>query len=129
MVDRIELENQAKKSFRQSIGKDYVVKVWKEDRDNWKTADIVISTVQSLLASSRYRDFSPNDFNLIISDEAHRSIGGNARAVFEYFTGYKIGLTATPKDFLKNTKELSNTAAIKNNRFIVKSKVSICSKR
>ena len=109
LVDRIELENQAKKSFNQSIGKDYVVKVWKEDRDNWKTADIVISTVQSLLASSRYRDFSPNDFDLIISDEAHRSIGGNARAVFEYFTGYKIGLTATPKDFLKNTKQEVNS--------------------
>lgn len=109
LVDRIELENQAKKSFNQSIGKDYVVKVWKEDRDNWKTADIVISTVQSLLASGRYRDFSPNDFDLIISDEAHRSIGGNARAVFEYFTGYKIGLTATPKDFLKNTKQDENS--------------------
>ncbi len=37
----------------------------------------------------------------MISDEAHRSIGGNARAVFEYFVGYKIGLTATPKDYLK----------------------------
>lgn len=38
---------------------------------------------------------------MIISDEAHRSIGGNARAVFEYFIGYKLGLTATPKDYLK----------------------------
>jgi len=37
----------------------------------------------------------------VISDEAHRSIGGNARAVFEYFVGYKLGLTATPKDYLK----------------------------
>ena len=109
LVDRIELENQAKKSFNQSIGKDYVIKVWKEDRDNWRTADVVVSTVQSLLASGRYRDFSPNDFDLIISDEAHRSIGGNARAVFEYFTGYKIGLTATPKDFLKNTAQEANT--------------------
>lgn len=109
LVDRIELENQAKKSFRQSIGKDYIVKVWKEERDNWKTADIVVSTVQSLLASNRYKGFSPNDFDLIISDEAHRSIGGNARAVFEYFTGYKIGLTATPKDFLKNTTRDVNT--------------------
>lgn len=109
LVDRIELENQAKKSFIQSIGKDYVVKVWKEDRDNWKTADIVISTVQSLLSGGRYRNFSPNDFDLIISDEAHRSIGGNARAVFEYFTGYKIGLTATPKDFLKNTQQEANS--------------------
>lgn len=38
----------------------------------------------------------------MISDEAHRSIGGNSRAVFEYFIGYKLGLTATPKDYLKN---------------------------
>jgi type I restriction enzyme R subunit len=46
--------------------------------------------------------FSPTDFDLIISDEAHRSIGGNSRAVFEYFVGYKLGLTATPKNYLKN---------------------------
>jgi len=39
--------------------------------------------------------------SLVISDEAHRSINGNSRAVFEYFTGYKLGLTATPKDYLK----------------------------
>jgi type I restriction enzyme, R subunit len=37
----------------------------------------------------------------VISDEAHRSIGGNARAVFDYFIGYKLGLTATPRDYLK----------------------------
>ncbi len=37
----------------------------------------------------------------MISDEAHRSVGGNSRAVFEYFVGYKLGLTATPKDYLK----------------------------
>jgi type I restriction enzyme R subunit len=48
------------------------------------------------------RLFSPTDFDLIISDEAHRSINGNSRAVFEYFVGYKLGLTATPKDYLKN---------------------------
>src|SRR5207253_10794751 len=49
-----------------------------------------------------YQDlFSPTDFDLVISDEAHRSIGGNARAVFNYFIGYKLGLTATPRDYLK----------------------------
>lgn len=37
----------------------------------------------------------------MISDEAHRSISGNARAVFDYFIGYKLGLTATPRDYLK----------------------------
>jgi type I restriction enzyme R subunit len=47
------------------------------------------------------RIFQPDDFDFVISDEAHRSIGGNSRSVFEYFIGYKLGLTATPKDYLK----------------------------
>jgi type I restriction enzyme R subunit len=54
------------------------------------------------MANDRYKkEFSPTDFEFVISDEAHRSIGGNSRAVFEYFVGYKLGLTATPKDYLK----------------------------
>jgi type I restriction enzyme, R subunit len=61
-----------------------------------------VSTVQSFLSNNKYqRLFSPTDFDLVISDEAHRSIGGNARAVFDYFIGYKLGLTATPRDYLK----------------------------
>ncbi len=51
--------------------------------------------------------FSPTDFDLVVSDEAHRSIGGNSRAVFEYFIGYKLGLTATPKDYLKKIDKQS----------------------
>jgi type I restriction enzyme R subunit len=62
----------------------------------------VVTTVQSLLFNNKYqRLFSPTDFDLVISDEAHRSIGGNARAVFDFFIGYKLGLTATPRDYLK----------------------------
>ena len=61
---------------------------------------MVISTVQSLVFGERYRAFSPLDFDLLIVDEAHRAIGGkNARAVFEHFIGFKLGLTATPRDF------------------------------
>ena len=45
----------------------------------------------------------------MISDEAHRSIGGNARAVFDFFVGYKLGLTATPRDYLKSTGKTSTT--------------------
>ena len=55
--------------------------------------------------NDKYKNFAPTDFDMVISDEAHRSIGGNSRAVFEYFVGYKLGLTATPKDYLKNTTE------------------------
>ena len=61
-----------------------------------------MSTVQSFLFNNKYQTlFSPTDFDFVISDEAHRSIGGNARAVFDYFIGYKLGLTATPRDYLK----------------------------
>jgi type I restriction enzyme, R subunit len=103
LVDRIELENQAWKNFSTMLKNDFTVKIYKENKDDWMKADIVISTVQSLMVNDKYKEiFSPTDFDLIISDEAHRSISGNSRAVFEYFVGYKLGLTATPKDYLRN---------------------------
>ncbi len=103
LVDRLELEDQAQKAFSQYLGKDFRSVIYKENRDSWQNASIVVSTIQTFLAGDRYKkEFSPTDFELVISDEAHRSIGGNSRAVFEYFVGYKLGLTATPKDYLKN---------------------------
>lgn len=105
LVDRIELENQAFSSFKKYLKNEYHAAIYKENKDDWRKAEVVISTVQSLLVNNRYQDiFSPTDFDLVISDEAHRSISGNSRAVFEYFIGYKLGLTATPKDYLKNIK-------------------------
>ncbi len=102
LVDRLELEDQAFKAFRAYLGKDFNSVIYKDNRDSWQNARIVVSTVQTFLAGDRYKkEFSPTDFELVISDEAHRSIGGNSRAVFEYFVGYKLGLTATPKDYLK----------------------------
>ena len=103
LVDRLELEEQARKVFTGLLSADFQTVVYKEKRDDWRAAEIVVSTVQSLLFNNKYRSlFSPTDFDLVISDEAHRSISGNARAVFDYFVGYKLGLTATPKDYLKN---------------------------
>ena len=102
LVDRLELEDQAKKAFTFLLSNDYQTVVYKENRDDWRRAEIVVTTVQSLLFNNKYQKlFSPTDFDLIISDEAHRSISGNARAVFEYFVGAKLGLTATPRDYLK----------------------------
>lgn len=102
LVDRLELEDQANKAFIAQLKNDYTSVIYKERRDEWRKAEIVVTTVQSLLFNDKYkRLFSPTDFDLVISDEAHRSIGGNARAVFEYFVGYKLGLTATPRDYLK----------------------------
>lgn len=102
LVDRLELEDQAWKDFTAYLKPDYTTYIYKENKTTWKKADIVVTTIQSLMHNDKYRtDFLPTDFDLLISDEAHRSISGNARAVFEYFHGYKLGLTATPKDYLK----------------------------
>ncbi len=103
LVDRLELEDQAKKAFTALLSADFQTVIYKETRDDWRRAEIVVTTVQSLLFNNKYQGlFSPTDFDLVISDEAHRSIGGNARAVFDYFIGYKLGLTATPRDYLKH---------------------------
>jgi type I restriction enzyme R subunit len=102
LVDRLELEDQAYKAFAGLLSADFKTVIYKESRDDWRHAEIVVTTVQSLLFNNKYQHlFSPTDFDLVISDEAHRSIGGNSRAVFDYFVGYKLGLTATPRDYLK----------------------------
>ena len=106
LVDRLELEEQARKVFSGLLSADFQTVVYKESREEWRGAEIVVSTVQSLLFNNKYQGlFSPTDFDLVISDEAHRSISGNARAVFDFFVGYKLGLTATPRDYLKNSNK------------------------
>ena len=103
LVDRLELEDQANRAFAKLLRNDFRSVIYKENKGDWRHAEIVVTTVQSLLFNNKYQHlFCPTDFDLVISDEAHRSIGGNARAVFDYFIGYKLGLTATPKDYLKN---------------------------
>lgn len=103
LVDRLELEDQAKKAFTRYLGNDFETTVFKENRDNRQKAEIVVTTIQSISYNNKYlKLFAPTDFDLIISDEAHRSISGWNRVIFEYFIAYKLGLTATPKDYLKN---------------------------
>jgi type I restriction enzyme R subunit len=107
LVDRLELEKQAEKNFTAYLANDGIRSViYKQQRGDWSRAEVVISTIQSLAANNRFlREFAPTDFQLIISDEAHRTISGNNRAIFEYFVGAKLGLTATPRDYLKGADE------------------------
>ena len=109
LVDRIELERQAFTEFDDILKNDFRTVIWKDQQD-WRKAEIVVSTVQSFVTNNKYkRLFKPNDFGLVISDEAHRSLGSKSKRVFEYFIGYKLGLTATPKDYLRsvNVDDLS----------------------
>lgn len=107
LVDRLELESQAWRNFNAYLAADAIsTVVYKERRDDWKKAQVVVTTIQSLAAKNRFlTEFAPTDFELLVSDEAHRTISGNNRAIFEYFNGAKLGLTATPKDYLKGVDD------------------------
>lgn len=107
LVDRLELEKQAEKNFTAYLAADGIATViYKQKRQDWAKAQVVVTTIQSLATNNRFlTDFAPTDFQLIISDEAHRTISGNNRAIFEYFVGAKLGLTATPRDYLKGVDD------------------------
>ena len=53
LVDRLELEDQAKKVFEALLSADFQTVVYKERRDDWQSAEIVVSTVQSLLFNNK----------------------------------------------------------------------------
>jgi type I restriction enzyme R subunit len=63
-----------------------------------KTARLYVSTLQTL--EMCYDKFSPADFDLVITDECHRSIYNKFTDVLAYFDAVHIGLTATPAEFI-----------------------------
>lgn len=103
IVDRIELAKQTLDAFQIAFKDDYRAVRYKPGQVAvFGGANIVIATIQSLNIHFK-KDFSPGYFDLVINDEAHRSIYGELpRQVVEYFQAVRIGLTATPNDFLKN---------------------------
>lgn len=111
IVDRIELAKQTMEEFAAALP-EFKPVIFKTARKSGELlgSSVVIATIQSLMTDRRYRkDFTPFYFDLVINDEAHRSIYGDAREVVQFFQGTRIGLTATPKAYLKNVniKELS----------------------
>ena len=55
---------------------------------------VTVATLQTMIAE--YRDLSPGYFDLVITDECHRSIYGKWSGVLRHFDGIQLGLTATP---------------------------------
>ena len=108
IVDRIELAKQTMEDFS-VILKDYSPVIYKNARKNPAEllgSNVVIATIQSLMVNRRFRqDFTPFYFDLVINDEAHRSIYGDSKEAVQFFQGARIGLTATPKNYLKNTDQ------------------------
>lgn len=103
IVDRIELAKQTLDAFQVAFKDNYRAVRYKPGQHAvFGGANIVIATIQSLNIHFK-KDFTPGYFDLVINDEAHRSIYGELpRQVVEYFQAVRIGLTATPNDFLKN---------------------------
>lgn len=72
-------------------------------------ARIFFSTYQTMInyIDTENKDFSVGKFDLIIIDEAHRSVFGKYGAIFDYFDAFMVGLTATPRsDVDRSTYEL-----------------------
>jgi type I restriction enzyme R subunit len=104
IVDRIDLAKQTMEEFNIVLG-EYKPVIYKTARQTGELlgSSVVVATIQSLLVDRRYREeFTPFYFDLVINDEAHRSIYGDAREAMQFFQATRIGLTATPKAYLKN---------------------------
>ena len=104
IVDRIELAKQTMEEFAVML-KEFSPVVYKTARRTGELpgSSVVVATIQSLMMDGRFREeFTPFYFDLVINDEAHRSIYGDAREVVQFFQATRIGLTATPKAYLKN---------------------------
>lgn len=110
LADRTELIKQAKKNFVKLLP-DMSCCNLLDSKDNPEDSRIVFSTYQTMINAidtMKCKDgkklFTPGHFDLIIIDEAHRSIYKKYQAIFEYFDSLLVGLTATPRsDVDKNT--------------------------
>ncbi len=111
LADRNSLVTQAKRSFVNLLP-DLSVTNLCEEKDNYN-AHCVFSTYQTMMncidsvKDEKGKLFTCGHFDLVICDEAHRSIYNKYRDIFNYFDAPLVGLTATPKDEIdKNTYEV-----------------------
>ncbi|MDD2299956.1 MAG: DEAD/DEAH box helicase family protein [Fermentimonas sp.] len=100
LADRTALVKQAMRNFSKLLP--HVTTSALSDNANKpdKNARILFSTYQTMInfIDADTKEFSVGRFDLIIIDEAHRSIFGKYMSIFNYFDSFLIGLTATPRD-------------------------------
>ena len=111
LADRTSLVSQAKKNYVKLLPNSTITVL--SDQDNKQNIDpnarIVFSTYQTMInyIDTDDKPFSVGRFDLIIIDEAHRSVFGKYGAIFSYFDALLLGLTATPRDDVdKSTYDL-----------------------
>lgn len=109
LADRIALVNQAIGAFKQHLPESSPVNLVTEKDKSGRVYVSTYPTMMGLIDQTKdgQRRFDVGYFDLVIIDEAHRSVYQKYRAIFDYFDSYLIGLTATPKDEIdRNTYSL-----------------------
>ena len=109
LADRVALVKQAHKAFNAHLPDAGAVSLLS---DTVTPGRVMLSTYPTMMklidaTSEGRRRFGPGYFDLIIIDEAHRSVYQKYKAIFDYFDSYLIGLTATPREEIdRNTYSL-----------------------
>jgi type I restriction enzyme R subunit len=103
LADRNTLIEQAKRAFKRHLPTVTATTLKKTNRADIEAANVILATYPSMFnaidrVEGGERLFGPGYFDLVIVDEAHRSIYQKYSALFEYFDALLIGLTATPRD-------------------------------
>jgi type I restriction enzyme R subunit len=97
LADRVALVNQAVNAFKKHLPDAAPVNLVDEKDTSGRVFVSTYPTMMGLIESGR-REFGVGHFDLIVIDEAHRSVYQKYGAIFEYFDSLLVGLTATPKD-------------------------------
>jgi type I restriction enzyme R subunit len=93
LVDRITLAKQTEDAFAEFLP-DYPCHVLRPNKAPHVAGRVVVATLQTMIGE--YQNYSAGYFDLVITDECHRSIYGKWSGVLRHFDGVQIGLTATP---------------------------------
>jgi type I restriction enzyme, R subunit len=102
LADRTALVRQAVNAFKQHLPETNPINLL--DDKEAKESRVVVSTYQTMMGlidetkGEEQKRFSVGHFDLIVIDEAHRSVYHKFGAIFDYFDSLLLGLTATPKD-------------------------------
>lgn len=111
LADRTALVKQANKNYNKLLPHVTTSVLSDKTKKPDKNARVLFSTYQTMInfIDADTKEFSVGRFDLIIIDEAHRSIFGKYMAIFNYFDAFLIGLTATPRDEVdKSTYQVFN---------------------
>lgn len=100
LADRVALVNQALNAFKAHLPEASPVNLVTEKDVEGRVFVSTYPTMMGLIDDTKdgQRRFGVGHFDLIIIDEAHRSVFQKYRAIFDYFDALLVGLTATPKD-------------------------------